>query len=497
MTDADEDRNRIGGRGFGGLKWIAPLTGFLLLLLFSFLPPLEPLTPKGMKAVGVFLFTLTWWVSVGVGYPSLLCIILLVVTGVMTATEAFAASLGSWLIFFLIGCFGLSEALNVTGFARRFALWFLSRPFAAGRPWLLLALFLLGCTLMGAVMSATVTCIVFLTIGAAMLETLGYQKGEKFPAVMMMGIAWTSTASLSMTPIAHAGNLLIMEWIRRDFGYTMTFPQWMLMGIPLGLLVYLLLLMVFRFFIRPDVKNLQEMSDRFVRKEANSLGPMSRSEKIAAGVFLAVIITWLLPGLIDGALPAVGAYLKKIGYAVPAVLGACLLCLIRAEGKPVLTFEQWMVKGVEWGSMALVAAVVVLGDLVGNPNTGIPQFLTQIFDPLVTGVTPTVFLVVTLVWVVSQTNMMSNFVSMTLVYTILVPIAGHSSVVDPKALAVTIAMASNYAFSLPSATTATALAIGSGWVPVSFMARWGLVLVLPIVLLFVFLGYPFIAFCFR
>lgn len=480
-----------------GVWWMGPVMGSIILLIFCLMPPIEPLTHVGMKAVGVFLFTVIWWITVSVGYPSFICIILLILTGVLPSAEAYAASMGSWLIFFLIGCFGLSEGLKVTGFSRRFALWFLSRPFAAGRPWVLLAMFFLGCTIMGSIMSVTVTCIVFMTIAVAMLETLGYKKGDQFAAMFMMGIAWTASAALAMTPIAHAGNIMAMEWIQRDFGYSMTFPQWMMIGIPMGIFVYLMILGLFRFLIRPDVSKFKEMSDNYVRQEISHLGKMTRGEMYAVGIFLAVVACWMLPGLADTLLPQVSAYLNRIGYAAPAIIGACLLCFLRVDNKPVITFNQWMVEGVEWGSMALVATVIVIGNVIGNPTTGIPQLLTGIFEPIVLNVPVPIFLLISMMWVVIQTNIMSNLVSMTLVYNILVPIASNTGIVNPMAIGVTIAAASNYAFSLPSATTTTAIIIGSGWVSVPFMARYGIIMIFPIILLFAFVCYPYASFILR
>jgi len=68
---------------------------------------------------------------------------------------------------------------------------------------------------------------------------------------------------------------------------------------------------------------------------------------------------------------------------------------------------------------------------------------------------------------------------------------------NPVALAFAIVAAANYAFILPSATTAPAIVTGSGWVPVGFLARYGLIMVIPIVLLFTFIGYPYATLIFR
>jgi len=443
-----------------------------------------------MKTIGVFLFTIIWWITVGISYPSLICIALLAMTGVMTPKAAFAASFGNWIILFLIGCFGLNECLRTTGFSHRFALWFITRPFCAGRPWMLMAMFLLACTLLGSVMSSTATCIVFIGIAAPMLEVLGYKKGDTFAAMVMMGIAWAATASLSMTPIAHVGNIMMMEWIQRDLGYTITFPQWMLFGIPAGLLVYLVILSALRYIVRPDVEKMSSMTTEYIREITGKMGAMKLEEKIALGVFLLVVACWMLPGLAGKLLPEVSAYLSEIGYAIPALLGASLLCLIRVKNQPLLSFQQWMLEGVEWGSVALAAAVFAMGMAVGNPETGIAELLSGVFQPVASGVPFFIFLLITLFWVVSQTNVMSNLVSMTLVYTIMVPVAAAAGIGNTVALGATISAASNYAFSLPSATTTTAIVVGSGWVSMGFLARYGVMLIIPIVLLFTFVCYP-------
>jgi sodium-dependent dicarboxylate transporter 2/3/5 len=478
-------------------SYFAPGLMSAVLVVFLLLPPFEPLTAVGMRAVGVFLFTVIGWMTIGTGYPSLFCVILFPLIGVMTPKDAFAVSWGSWLLLFMMGCFGMSESLKLTGFSRRFALWFVSRPFTAGRPWLLVTMFLLGCTIMGSVMSLTVTTIVFLTIASPMLEGLGYKKGDPFAAMIMMGIAWAATASSAMTPVGHALNVLIMDWVQRDFSYSISFLQWMIVGIPMGLIVFLMLLVVFRYVVRPDVSQFSAMANNYVREESDKIGRMTLEEKIAIGVFLTVVTWWILPSIISGILPVFSSYLSSMGYAIPAIAGAGLLCVFRVKDKPLLTFRQWMVDGVEWSTLALVGGIGVIAEVIGKPETGIPQFLTGIFEPVATKAPFNIFLMVTLLWVVLQTNMMSNMVSGSTVYRIMVPALVATGVGNPMALAFTIAAAANYAFILPSATTAPAIVTGSGWVPVDFLARYGILMVIPIVLLFTFVGYPFAALIFR
>ncbi|MBA7698727.1 Sodium-dependent dicarboxylate transporter SdcS [subsurface metagenome] len=280
---------------------------------------------------------------------------------------------------------------------------------------------------------------------------------------------------------------MMMEWIQRDFGYTISFPQWMLFGIPMGLLVLLMVLGTFRYVVRPDVSKITGMTTEYIRETAGKMGAMKLEEKLALGIFLMVVVCWMLPG---AGVPGVSACLNKMGFAIPALVGACLLCLIRVKNQPVLSFEQWMTGGVEWGSTILCAAIMVIGVALGNPETGIPQLLTDIFQPIAMAVPFYVFLLISVFWVTTQTNIMSNLVSQTLVYTIMVPAAAAAGVGNMAALGTTICAASSKAFVLPSATTTSAIVIGSGWVSVKFMARYGLYLIIPVTLVFTFICYP-------
>ena len=185
-----------------------------------------------------------------------------------------------------------------------------------------------------------------------------------------MGIAWAATCSFVMTPVGHGSNLVVMDWIRRDVGFNISFPSWMAIGIPMGLLTYTMILLFFKFVVRPDMKKFTSMVDGYIAKEASQIKPMQSGEKIALGIFGAVFIVWMLPSFIKGILPGVTSYLETLGMVIPPLIGAIALCMIRVQNKPLMSFRQWMA-GVEWGTVTLVAAIMVIGAVIAKPETGI------------------------------------------------------------------------------------------------------------------------------
>lgn len=146
--------------------------------------------------------------------------------------------------------------------------------------------------------------------------------------------------------------------------------------------------------------------------------------------------------------------------------------------------------GIEWGTVTLIAAITALGVVIAKPETGILELMGGLIQPLVVGAPFIVVVLVSVAWVTTQANIMSHLVSATVVYTIMIPTVIAAGVGNPAALGFTIFAASNPAFTLPSSTAATAIVIGSGWVPVKFMFRYGVFLIIPIILLYAFVAYP-------
>lgn len=464
--------------------------GIIVLLLFLLYPPIAPLTALGMKAIGILLFTIIWWATLGIGYPSLIAILLIVTTGVMSPEKAFAVSWGGYLVLFMIGCFGLSEALRLTGFPHRLALWLITRPFVTGHPWRLVGMFLLACTIVGGVMPRTCTTIIFLTIATPLLEILRHEKGDSSAAMFIMAIPWTATAAAVMTPSGHPGNFLLMDWLRRDFGYNISFLRWMVLGIPIALLTLLLLLGFFRYVVHPDLSKFSSVATEYARGELNKMGRVKLEEELVLGVFIGVVVLWLLPGMLPDILPGVSTYVGNMGYAIPPLLGACLLCVLSVRRRPLLTFRAWMYDGVEWSTTALVATIGAFIEIMGLRETGIAEFLTNIFRPVAQAVPWYLLLFIILLWGVLQNNATATVATMTLVYSVMVPVAVASGGCYPVALGLAIAAASNFIFILPISSAAHAMAVGSGWVSMSFMARYGIIILIPTVLFLSFICYP-------
>ena len=69
------------------MYYIHSIIGLLIMFLFGLLPPFDPVTPIGMKFLGIFLGLVYLWSFVDMGWPILASFAALVVLNCMPITE--------------------------------------------------------------------------------------------------------------------------------------------------------------------------------------------------------------------------------------------------------------------------------------------------------------------------------------------------------------------------------------------------------------------------
>ena len=164
-------------------KTIATIIGVLLMFGCQFLPPVFGLTPLGMQVAGIFIGTILLWMFVSVTWPSILCIIALILSPLYTYSSGLSGSMGGWITSFVLFSSMVTYTLGQTGFLKRCAVWFVTRPWAQKNPWLFLGLLFLAPLVIGSFMSPIPAFIVCLPIAEQIFKELKYEKGDRFPQI--------------------------------------------------------------------------------------------------------------------------------------------------------------------------------------------------------------------------------------------------------------------------------------------------------------------------
>ena len=141
-----------------------------LLIMFGFgqLPPVEPLTALGMRLIGIFLGLLYGWIFIDIVWPSMAGLLALMLVGGMKPVALLNRSFGDPIVLMMFFIFVFCATINHYGLSRFISLWFITRKFVAGRPWVFTFTFLASMFILGGLTSASPAAI----IGWSILCTL-------------------------------------------------------------------------------------------------------------------------------------------------------------------------------------------------------------------------------------------------------------------------------------------------------------------------------------
>ncbi len=473
-------------------KLILSVVGILFMFCGGLLQPMFGLSELGMQVAGIFIGTVLLWLFVSVSWPSVLCIVALIMTPLYTYSSGISASMGGWITSFVLFSSMVSYTLSQTGFLRRCAVWFVTRPFTKRNPWLFLGLFFLAPLVIGSFMSPIPAFIVFVPIAEQIFAELGYKKGDHFPQVVVLAILFFSSLSTITTPIAHTVPILAMSLYEHDTGVPIDFVKYTLFGVISGILIYFAALVLMKYVFRTETDRLRKFDSGLLEK---GIPPMSAQERITLYVFGLVVAMWMLPGIIMPVLPGVAKFISALGTPTPAMIGVVVLCLIHVDGKPLMNFNEAISKGVPWIAVLMVAATGVLGAALTNEKAGLTAVTVKAISPLIGGLPPIVFVLGISVFTVLLTNFASNTVTVTLIYSVSLPLVygGAIAGVNAAALASVIGAGACVALATPPSTAQAAIAAGTGWLNTDLMLKYGLALSLAAAVLLALVGYPIAA----
>ncbi|WP_444641904.1 SLC13 family permease [Caproiciproducens sp. R1] len=464
------------------------LFALAIWLIFKFLVPAPaPITADGIEIIGIFIMALYLWIFVGTGWTSILTVCLLGMTKYMTPAQAIKGSFGDWMFSFLMGCMMVNAVLSETGLSRRIAVWFITRKFTKGRPYLIISMFFTAMFALGLFMTSSATCVMFLALAKEILDTCGYDRKERFSQFLFCCIAWITIAGNGMTAIGHGNFITGMGWVSEAFGIKISIAQSAIIGCSIGIVWIVLLILIMKMIYKMDASRLVNLD---MDELKSSMTKMSKAEKFAGGCFAAVVLCWVA-GDITQPIPllynTIGAFCSGLGSAIPILLCVCVLCVVPVDGKPLMNFNT-MTKKIAWQSCMMIGTVRLLGTVFADEKLGITAWMQSVFGPVVQGMPAALFVVVCIGIALLATNFVSNSIAMVL-FKVAAPLTLLIPGVNGPALGVVMICAIHYAMWTPGCTTTTSFVCGSGDVEGSFMVRYGWVPMIAAFIALVTVGY--------
>ena len=471
-------------------------TIFLILSLAimigsRFVPPFGGLSSEAIGVLGVFFGSLLMWITISIDWPSMITLMALGFIPTFGFSKTFSGAFGNTTVAFLIFTFMLVYPLSKTNFVRRCTVSFITNKIARKGPWYFVCFLFAAVTFMGLFVSPSVLFVAFMPFLEDIFQVLGVKKGGKTGNMIMMGTAFCISLSSGMTAIGHVWPTMAIGYYTAATGNDVNQFQFMAMGIPTGILLIILLILVFKFIYRPD--DINEIKPENAMGLRGTVPKADTKEKIILGVVALTVFLWVGPSLIKGSFPELYKTINSWSTAMPPLLGCILLFITKVDGERILNFKEGVTKGILWGSILMTGAATWLGSCLTNADIGISDWLTASLSPLTAALPLTGMILFFMLWALLETNFSSNIVTTTVVSAVALSVltalpAGTVSVGSVVCMVGIAAAVSN--MTPAGQSTINTVAIGSGWTTTKDMFIWGGIFALMALVVLTFFAYP-------
>lgn len=393
-----------------------------------------------------------WWVLEPIPIPatSLIPFAAFPLAGVLD-DETVAKAYGHHMILLLLGGFMLSAAVERSGVHRRLALGMVRMSGRGGRS--LVGGFMLASALSSMWISNTATTLVLLPVALAVIDS---DDSGALAVPLLLGIAYAASIGGMATPIGTPPNLIFMSIYEEATGHSISFLEWMSIGLPVvALMLPLAWLMVTR--------RLREV----VAPEVPRAGPWTSAEVRVLIVFGATAAAWVFRTAPAGGWAGM-ADMPGVGDSTVALAAVLALFLVPdASGEPLLDWST--ARRIPWGLLLLFGGGLAIS--LAFKESGLSEDLGRAF--LVIADWPEIALILAVCLMVTfLTEVTSNTATTSLLMPVLVA-AAAAAAVAPDRLMIPATLSASCAFMLPVATAPNAIVAGTDHVTTRAMASTG------------------------
>lgn len=336
---------------------IGLITGIAILIFFCVVSPPAGLDPIAMRAVGLLLMGICFWIgeTMPMGITALLLLIMMPYLDVMPLADIWKSFISS-VIFFMIAVFGLSTALLKTHISERILRKVLSWSQNSSKK--LVTGFIMGTAILSSIMSNLPCIILFMGLALVVLKAIGNPKPGTSPLgkCLMIGIPWAAVIGGLGTPIGWSGNILALGLLEDSFGMTVTFLQWTAIGYPVIIIGNLFFAWLLCFIFKPGPVTDEAVAS--VKAELDTHKNWEPIEKKVVILLLILLAAWFAT-----------SWVSFLDTTIIAVAGLVAMFI---PGINILNKDEF-IKGCPWDIILMVGGVTALAS--GILSSGFADWL--------------------------------------------------------------------------------------------------------------------------
>ena len=168
--------------------YVHSVIGVAIMILFCLLPAYDPITPIGMRVIGIFIGMCYLWTTVDMIWPSVLGIAALALSGYASVTEVLGISFGAEAVWMSVFAMAIMNANRNDLMNDHIIAAFLGSKAINGRPWLFTIIFFVAVSVFCSCINSSVGYFLFLAILADFAKRFGFITGDNYFVVMLVGV---------------------------------------------------------------------------------------------------------------------------------------------------------------------------------------------------------------------------------------------------------------------------------------------------------------------
>lgn len=430
------------------MYYIHSAIGLVIMFGFGFLPPFGPVTPYGMKMLGILIGLIYLWSLVEMGWPCLMGMVAYLLTGATTLKILLAAGFGNATVMISVFATAFAFAIAGQGTFDYMAQWLLTRKMFYGRPWIL-SLFILLISFVLDLMYAGMAVVFMLwALLPKIADACGMKHNHPWLGSMVVGIVFAMVmgeCALPFKPMA----MVTISMAQGVLPFVeLPYVSYIIFMFSLIIIMTILYLLFLRFVVRIDLSPMKTLD---VSSLMESKEPMKGHQKFMAVLLLLFIVAMIVAGS-SSLLPdsVVKTALMALSTTGVSFIFFAFVSIYRIEGKPILNLKTTAAQ-IPWEIVLLIAVVNTVCPAIAAPETGISGLLAQITAPLLSGHSPLIFMFIMFTMTIVLTNFFNNTVVMVIMFNI---VASYTAVMtlNYALIVVLVIIFSQIAFLLPASS---------------------------------------------
>ncbi len=449
------------------------IAGLLAVIIFLMLVLLSGGASLTHNALAMALLMVIFWIFevVPIYATALIPLFLATPLGLLDTSDL-AKSYGNTNVYLFLGGFILALALEKWKVHHQIASRILA-VFGTTKSRVLLG-FGLSAYLLSMWISNTATTLMMLPMALSIIQLQKDRKG-KFPLLLMLTVAYASSIGGMATLVGSPPNTQMAATLAATYDIQITFIEWMKIGGPVSLLMFVFLSIIFQYILGKERKE-------FVKNELLQ-EKWTRPQKRVLFLFGLVVFMWIFrTNIIDFS----GIAIKD---ATIAIFGAFLLFIVPSKRGEGSLLEWQDTVRVPWGILVLFGGGIALA--LSLDKSKVLIYLAE-HSAFLNEWSLLFVLLVVIVISLFATELMSNLA----LVSVMVPLVAVLSIqmgYPILQLTIPLTLAASCAFMMPVSTPPNAIVFSSGKVSVAQMASIGFFLNIVAVLILWMYCYFFLA----